>query len=112
MIKASVDKVTQDSFNVDIKVINTPEGVNVKTFPKTAKVHYNVALSSYKNIAPKDFEVTLDYAQINTSSNYGSLKLSKQPKEVFNTSISPAHVEYLIRTTMKIIGITGGIGSG
>ncbi len=97
ILKGTVDKVTQGFYDINIKVVNVPKNTIIKTFPKTTRVHYNVTLSNYKNINLTDFEIILDYSKINTSVNYGTLKLSKQPKEIFNVSISPKQVEYLIQ---------------
>ena len=87
---------TEHSFDIPIRASNMPRNLAVKFFPSRATVSFSVTLEDYRNIAPEDFAIELDYREFHENSNGRvELELTESPSTIVDPKISPSSVEFL-----------------
>ncbi len=97
IIQIPVSKFTQASFQIPIQSKNVPDTLELKTFPRMAKVTCLIALADYDKINARDFMLEIDYADIEKLlGNKLSLKLGIAPKNAKSVTFSPQSVEFLL----------------
>ena len=97
LITASVERFTEGSVEVPIKVINIPDGKQINTFPKFVKVTYRIAISNFNKIDSSTFLIECDYG-ISENNNLPYLipKLIGSSSMIKNARISPQKIDFLI----------------
>ena len=101
LITASVERFTEGSVEVPIKVINIPDGKQINTFPKFVKVTYRIALSNFNKIDSSTFLIECDYG-ISENNNLPYLlpKLVGSSSMIKNARISPQKIDFLINNQL------------
>ncbi len=97
-ISLDVEKFTETTIKIPIKVINAPEKFNIMLFPDQITVKYRIAIDEYEHIAPNSFTAIVDYNQMNAKSKNEKIKvdLVEYPENIKNITIHPREVKYLI----------------
>ena len=97
LITASVERFTEGSVEVPVKVLNIPNGKQINTFPKFVKVTYRIALSNFNKIDSSTFLIECDYG-ISENNNLPYLipKLVGSSSMIKNARISPQKIDFLI----------------
>ena len=95
VVIANVEKFTEGSLDIPIEVINVPNEIGIKCYPKTVKVVFFSSLSDYNSIEPKDFRIVCDYNSSNQS-KYLIPKLVIQPKRAKNIRLQTKKIDYII----------------
>ncbi|TYA57367.1 YbbR-like domain-containing protein [Formosa maritima] len=95
-IKAEVDKFTEGHLKIPVTVINIPDSLKIKYFPKKLYVTYYTSLSNYNQIKANDFVITCDYNNIDSTSEFLKPQIVKQPKEARNVKLSQEQIEFII----------------
>jgi YbbR domain-containing protein len=95
-LKAKVEKFTEGTFKVPVGLINVPNGINIKYFPREVTVSYYVSLSNFKSVSRKDFKVICDFQKVNESQKFLKPELVKIPDLVKNTKIDHQNIEFII----------------
>ena len=95
-ILGEVDRFTEGQFNIPVKIINTPENLNVNIFPKYVPVIFYTSLTDYNSIDKSDFVVECDFSTINHENNILFPKLVSFPESVNRASIQLSKLEYVI----------------
>jgi hypothetical protein len=95
-ILGEVDRFTEGQFNAPVKIINTPENLNVTIFPKYVPVIFYTSLTAYNSIDKSDFVVECDFSLINQENNILFPKLVSFPESVKRASIQLSKLEYVI----------------
>lgn len=96
VLKGKVDKFTEGTLKVPVSIINVPENIILKYFPKEVNVSYYVSLNDFNSVLAKDFTVVCDYT---TSVNDQSLlvpELVAFPKHTKNVKIKQQRIEFII----------------
>lgn len=100
-IKATgkVDRFTEGFFNIPVKIINEPEGVQMNPFPKEIKVVYQVGLSHFNKINENSFSVVFDYQQYqkDTTIQYLTPVIIHQSEYLHSLKLNPSQIEFLIQ---------------
>lgn len=95
-----IERTTEKSLEIPINIINVPQGTIVRIFPSVAKVTFMVGLSHYKKITTQDFSLTLDYLQLQSTTDNditkGKLNISTKHPFVKSIRLSPNEVDYVI----------------
>jgi YbbR domain-containing protein len=92
-----VSKFTQANFEVPILTKNVPDSLELKTFPRMAKITCQIALNDYDKVQPKDFIVVVDYSDVaNLLGNKLSLKLDLVPAKAKLVTFFPESVEFIL----------------
>ena len=95
-VKGIVKKFTEGSFSVPIIVINLPENLNIKYFPKEIEVIFYTSLDYYKTISTNNFRVECDYNELSFDNNKLIPKVIKQPDSVRNVRLGTKSIEFII----------------
>lgn len=95
-LKAKVEKFTEGTLNVPVQVINVPNGMLLKYFPKSINVSYYTSLNAFNSITVNDFKVVCDYNDIKENNTYLTPFLAKQPKAVKSTRLHQQKIEFII----------------
>lgn len=92
-----VDKFTEGSVEVPIKIINNPKNVGFNTFPKKVKITYRVGLKNYNKISADLFNVICDY-KFTEQENLSYLvpKLTNSPELISLVRIYPQKIDFLL----------------
>lgn len=96
MLKAKVEKFTEGTLKVPVRIINVPNGVNLKYFPKDVNVSYYVSLKNFKSIKLNDFKVICDYSKIMENQSFLVPELIEFPEMVKNAKINQQQIEFII----------------
>lgn len=97
VINLPVSKFTEAQFDVLIDSKNVPDTLDLKTFPRIAKVKCLVALDDYDKLKANDFKLDVDYKDIEKLlGDKLSLNLRFAPNNVKSVNYSPESVEFII----------------
>ena len=92
-LKVAVQKMTEKSFLVPLKLINTGDD-QVVIYPKKIQISFQVSLANFQDITGEDFLLVLDYKQ--KKEKYLEVKIAKQPQNIMLPKLELERVEYLI----------------
>lgn len=92
----SIEKFTEGSQKVKLNVINVPDSLIIRTFPKEIMVTYFVALSDYEKVLPQLFEAVVDYNEIANQGNKLNISIHNFPDYIQSLRYNPKSVEYII----------------
>lgn len=96
-LEVAVEEYTEGKQTVPITLVNVPDSVQLKTFPREVNLSYLVSLSAYKKITGSDFIVQCDYRQlIGQNPDLLKVKLMKYPEQIELLHINPSRVEYIL----------------
>lgn len=96
-ITVPVEKYTESSLIVPIRVINVPDSLDLKVFPTHVKVNVIIALQNYNRLSPQNFVMVVDFRTINYGiNNKLRVNMLRCPGYVKVIGFSPRNVEYLI----------------
>ncbi len=100
MLHTSIERFTEKTLTLPINFINTPDTINIRTFPTEVNAVFNTPISSFKNISEKDIQVTFDYQAIdNSRRRTHKLKCTNmRPNLIHNLKIKPENIEFLLET--------------
>lgn len=92
-----VEMFTERKQQQQVKKINVPEGINVRLFPNSVTVVYNVGLSNYKKVSENDIQVVFDYEEaIGNDVRKSQLRVINTSPYTHNLRLIPDEVEYLL----------------
>lgn len=92
----SIEKFTEGSQKVKLNVINVPDSLIIRTFPKEITVTYFVALSNYEKVLPQLFEAVVDYNETANMDNKLNISIHNFPDYIQSLRYNPKSVEYII----------------
>jgi len=95
-VELIVERFTEAQKQVDLQVVNLPDSLFLRLFPHQIKISYLVGLKDYETISAEQFELEIDYAAIDSTSNKLKVNLKNSPLNVSNVSFYPDEVVYLI----------------
>lgn len=95
-VKGTIKKFTEGSFLVPVSVINLPENVNIKYFPKEIEVIFYTSLDYYKAISENNFRIECDFSQVTDENSKLIPKIKKQPDSVRNVRLGTKSIEFII----------------
>jgi len=95
LLKGKVEKFTEGKLKVPVHVINSPDSLRIKYFPKEINVSYYVSLNNFNSVTVKDFEIICDYNKVGKTSTL-TPELVAFPKQVKNAKINQQRIEFII----------------
>ena len=95
-VTINVEKFTEGSQKVKLNIINVPDSLILRTFPKEITVTYFVALSDYEKVLPQLFDVVVDFNEIDNKKNKLTVKIENSPEYIKSLRYYPQAVEYII----------------
>ena len=93
--KLKVDKFTEGSLTVPLQLVNVPQGVSARVFPKRVNLVFNVNIKNYEGIKASDFKVICDFKDIDSTSTTISPKIIDRPQDVRDVRLMEKTVQYL-----------------
>ena len=96
IVSADVEKFTEGSINVPVNIINIPENIKIKYYPKSVSVLYYTSLSNFKTISSSSFIIECDYNALNSQSTYLIPKIVQQPERVKNARLNENRIEFIL----------------
>lgn len=96
ILKAKVEKFTEGTLKIPVEIINVPENINLKYFPKEVNVSYYVSLSHFNSISAKDFKVVCDYSKVVNNQPLLVPELDTFPKSAKYVKIKQQRIEFII----------------
>lgn len=92
-----VDKFTEGTAEIQVDVINIPEGLNLAYFPKSVIVYYQVNLQEFDNVSSSDFRVVCDYNSISEGDDYMVAQIVEKPGFVNNLRLNERRIQFVIK---------------
>lgn len=92
-----VEQFTEAEISVPVKIVNSPDSINIRIFPDVVSVKFLVAVSDYKKIQEIPFEVVLDISKADlNSSEKLQVVVSYAPPFVSSVRVTPDRIDFLI----------------
>lgn len=95
-VNINIEKFTEGSHKIKLNIINVPDSLIIRTFPKEITVTYFVALSDYEKVLPQLFEAVVDYNEIQHQGNKLQITIKNSPEYIKTLRFNPKSVEYII----------------
>lgn len=95
-VNINIEKFTEASQTIKLNIINVPDSLVLRTFPKEITVTYFVALSDYEKVLPQLFEAVVDYNETANHDNKLNISIQNSPAYVQSLRYNPKSVEYII----------------
>lgn len=92
----NVQKFTEGTLKIPLEIINVPNEISIKYFPKQVTVSYYTSLSQFNSITAKDFRVECDYSMISDDQTYLIPEIALKPSTVKNVKIMQQRIEFII----------------
>ena len=89
-----VSEIIEDTMTLPVEISGKPAKINIFLFPKKINLKYKVYKEAYKNLKSGDFLIEVAY---NPALKSWKPKLVKHPIEVFDYSIKPEKISFLIK---------------
>lgn len=91
-----VDEYTQKDLDIPITCINLPPDLNVKFFPSSVKISFQVGLTKYSSITSNQFTIQFDYNELKSiQESHVPIRISSYPDHIQNLTMSNTEVEFI-----------------
>ena len=92
-----VDRLVEKTVSVPVQQVNFPATKQLRTFPSSVNVTFQVAMGLYRRITRESFVIVVNYEDLlKNRSNHCTLSLKTIPAGAIHARIHPAEVEYVI----------------
>ncbi|WP_147296600.1 CdaR family protein [Flagellimonas nanhaiensis] len=96
-VSGKVVKFSEKVFEVPVKVVNFPEGYQVKTFPNLVSVLCKATIEQLKGLSSTDFEVVADYRMVREpENNMLFLQVVQEPEGVYDVKLLENRVNFVL----------------
>lgn len=92
-----IDRLVEKTVQVPVQQVNFPASKQLRTFPATVNVTFQVGMGLYRSITQENFVLVVNYEDLlKNKTNLCHLSLKTIPKGVSHVRITPQDVEYII----------------
>ncbi|MAZ26079.1 MAG: hypothetical protein CL868_03245 [Cytophagaceae bacterium] len=91
-----VDKFTEGDLEVPLQMVNVPQDVTAKIFPKRVHLIFNVNLKDYERVKANEFKVVCDFAEIDSTTTTLTPKILEHPDFVRDVRLREKTIQYLL----------------
>lgn len=102
-IKALItfEELTENNFELDIKVKNLPEGYRLRLLPSKANLRITLPKSLYTTVSEKDFSLFVDYGQLQKEAwddqeQMLPIFIEEPPLWLTRYTLTPARIQYIL----------------
>lgn len=92
-----VEKFTEGTVQIPIKIINAPRNMNFVLFPSSAQVVFKVSLQNYDQITQSDFKIVCDYNELEDGQQFFIPKIVDSPNEITHMRLGVNKVKFIIK---------------
>lgn len=96
LVRFSIEKFTENTLQLPVKVVNAPQNLFVKCFPESVTVRFLLAIKDFSLIKSDAFTVEVDYKSIEPDQNTLKPVIMSFPDKVRIQSMEPELVEFII----------------
>ncbi len=97
IVDVCVVMFTEKSVELTVHIINSPENINLRSFPATVKATFNIRVSHYNEFDVNDIHVVVDYKEIEKNNlSRKRLRVINNKPYISNIRIEPEEVEFLL----------------
>jgi len=93
-LSGKVVRFSEKVFEVEIQVLNSPEGLGVKTFPNSVSVLCKAPIEALKTIKSENFEVVANYQDRVDDKLF--LNISARPQKAYDVRILENQVNFIL----------------
>lgn len=92
-----VDRLVEKTVEVPVQQVNFPATKQLRTFPATVKVTFQVGMGQFRNVTSDSFVLVVNYEDLlKNNTNKCHLSLKTVPNGVSYVRLDPEDVEYVI----------------
>ena len=95
-VSGEVVRFSEQIFDVPVKVINLPEGSEIKTFPNTVSVLCRARIDRLKTLRPQDFKLVADFTTAQAGEKQLQVAMESWPEGVYGAQLMENEVEYVL----------------
>ncbi|WP_298238900.1 CdaR family protein [uncultured Algibacter sp.] len=95
-LNAVVEKFTEGVVKVPITILNIPEGLLLKYFPKEVNVTFYTSLSNFNKVKAKDFKVVCDYSKLAEKQSFLLPEIRNKSEFAKTVKLNQQHIEFII----------------
>ncbi|WP_420322811.1 CdaR family protein [Flagellimonas sp.] len=96
-VSGKVARFSEKVFEVPVRVVNFPEGYDIKTFPASVSVLCKATIEQLKIMEQDDFDVVADYAQLaNSKDNVLFLQVAQKPEKSHGVRLLENKVNFVL----------------
>lgn len=95
-VEAKIGKFTEGTVKVPVNLINVPDSLNIKYFPKVVVVSYYVSLTNFNQIKAQDFKVVCDFNKVTKNQSVLIPELTASSDLVKDAKINQNRVEFIV----------------
>ena len=96
LVSAVVERFTEGSINVPVNIINVPDNIKLKYYPKEVSVLYFTSLSNFKFISSSSFIIECDYNALQSGDTYLIPIIAQQPEIVKHVRLNEKKIEFIL----------------
>ncbi|GAA4238018.1 hypothetical protein GCM10022291_26860 [Postechiella marina] len=96
LLSANVKKFTEGTLKIPVTLVNVPEGLSLKYFPRMVNVTYYTSLDRFNSVKSNDFIVSCDYSMVQDNQSFLIPQIKKSPKRVKHVKLSQKRIEFII----------------
>ena len=95
-LRIEVERYTEARKTIPLRVKNLPDSLQMRLFPNSIDVTFDVGLSNYDSATDSSFVFEVDYDEITAASDKLPVHVAKRPRHIKDLVLTPMEVEYLI----------------
>lgn len=97
-VSGKISRFSEKMISVTIKVLNLPNGTEIKMFPDKVNILCKGTLKTLKHLKDSDFEVIADFGKVqNKKTKKLALRLNKKPEKLSDAVLQETQVEYILK---------------
>ena len=95
-VAGKVYRFSEQLIDIPVKVVNLPEGVEVRTFPNTISALCKARIDLLKTLRPQDFELVADFEKAKEGKQELEVNLLNMPDGVYDAKLNENKVEFIL----------------
>lgn len=95
-VSGKVEKHTEGTLRIPVDVINIPDKIKIKHFPKSVNVTYYTSLANFNLIQESQFKVICDYNKIVNGQFFLIPEIVERPTTIKHAKIKEEQIDFII----------------
>jgi len=95
-VSGKVEKHTEGTLKIPVEIINIPDNIKFKYFPKSVNVSYYTSLANFNAIDENQFKVICDYNKIVIGQSFLIPEIIGQPSSIKYAKIKDEQIDFII----------------
>ena len=95
-ITIDAEEFSQMTMEIPVEVINLTEGTELKLFPESIEITFDVSIKDFGNLTTDDFKIICDFSERIEDGSFMIPKLIKHPENLQHLELETKKIEFLI----------------